>query len=43
MYSTPRSSSYINGMLDGIVKELAKEGRITKVRERKVKKEADNK
>ena len=43
VYSTPRSSSYINGMLDGIVKELAKEGRITKVRERKVKKEADNK
>lgn len=43
VYSTPRSSSYINGMLDGIVKELAKEGRITKVRERKVKKETDNK
>lgn len=32
MYSTPRSSSYINGMLDGIVKNLVREGRTTKVR-----------
>lgn len=31
-YSTPKSSSYINGMLDGIVKKLAAEGRIDKVR-----------
>ena len=31
-YSTPRSSSYINGMLDSIVKGLAAEGRIHKVR-----------
>lgn len=35
VYSTPKSSSYINGMLDGIVRRLAKEGRTTKVRERK--------
>lgn len=35
VYSTPRSSSYINGMLDTIVKKLAKEGRTTKKRERK--------
>ena len=32
VYSTPRSSSYINGMLEGIVRELVKEGRTTKVR-----------
>ena len=32
MYSTPRSSSYINGMLDGIVRRLTQEGRITKER-----------
>ena len=38
IYSTPRSSSYINGMLDNIVKKLAAEGRITKVREYKKKK-----
>lgn len=35
VYSTPKSASYINGMLDGIVRRLAKEGRTTKVRERK--------
>ena len=35
IYSTPRSASYINGMLDGIVKNLAKEGRTSKVREKK--------
>lgn len=35
VYSTPRSSSYINGMLDGIVKSLVKEGRINKVRQGK--------
>lgn len=39
VYSTPRSSSYINGMLDGIVKQLVKEGRTTKVRIKKVSKE----
>lgn len=39
VYSTPRSSSYINGMLDGIVKKLAEEGRISKTREKKNKKE----
>lgn len=33
VYSTPRSASYINGMLDGIVKQLVKDGRTTKVRE----------
>lgn len=33
VYSTPRSSSYINGMLDNIVKKLASEGRTSKVRE----------
>lgn len=38
VYSTPRSSSYINGMLDGIVKYLYKEGRITKVRIKKISK-----
>lgn len=38
IYSTPRSSSYINGMLDNIVKKLASEGRISKVRETKKKK-----
>ncbi len=37
VYSTPRSSSYINGMLDGIVRQLAKEGRTTKERIRKPK------
>lgn len=35
IYSTPRSSSYINGMLDGIVKQLAQEGRTNKKREKK--------
>ena len=35
VYSTPRSASYINGMLDSIVKQLAKDGRITKVREKR--------
>ena len=35
VYSTPRSSSYINGMLEGIVKELVAEGRTTKVRIKK--------
>ena len=39
VYSTPRSSSYINGMLDSIVKQLAKEGRTTKVREKKCTKD----
>ena len=39
VYSTPRSSSYINGMLDGIVKKLSEEGRISKVR---IKKSAVN-
>lgn len=39
VYSTPRSSSYINGMLDGIVKHLVKEGRTTKVREKKINKQ----
>lgn len=33
IYSTPKSSSYINGMLDGIVKQLYQEGRITKTRD----------
>ncbi len=32
VYSTPRSASYINGMLDGIVNKLREEGRIEKVR-----------
>jgi len=35
VYSTPKSSSYINGMLDGIVRRLVEEGRTTKVRERR--------
>lgn len=30
VYSTPRSSSYINGMLDHIVKQLKSEGKINK-------------
>lgn len=30
VYSTPRSSSYINGMLDNIVKKLKAEGRLMK-------------
>ena len=29
-YSTPKSSSFVNGTLDGIVKKLRKEGKITK-------------
>ena len=37
VYSTPRSSSYINEMLDNIVRKLAKEGRTSKVREMKPK------
>lgn len=41
LYSTPRSASYINGMLDSIVKQLGKDGRISKVREPKVKKEKE--
>ena len=32
VYSTPRSSSYINGMLEGIMRKLTREGRTTKVR-----------
>ena len=32
IYSTPRSASYINGVLDNIVKKLAAEGRTSKVR-----------
>lgn len=32
VYSTPRSASYINGMLDSIVKQLHEEGRTEKVR-----------
>lgn len=39
IYSTPRSASYINGMLDSIVKQLAHDGRITKVR---VKRKTEN-
>ncbi len=35
VYSTPRSSSFINGMLDGILRRLVKEGRTTKVRIKK--------
>lgn len=35
VYSTPRSSSYINGMLDNIVRKLAQDGRTNKVREKK--------
>ncbi len=35
VYSTPNSSSYINGVLDGIVRNLTKEGRINKVRIKK--------
>ncbi len=37
VYSTPRSSSYINGMLDGIMRRLTKEGRTTKVRIKKAR------
>ena len=29
-YSTPKSSSFATGILDGIVKKLRKEGKITK-------------
>lgn len=44
VYSTPKSSSYINGTLDGIVRHLIEEGRITKMREqRKDKEETDTK
>lgn len=32
VYSTPRSSSYINGMLDSIVHVLRQDGRTTKIR-----------
>lgn len=32
VYSTPRSASYINGMLEGIVNKLREEGRTDKVR-----------
>lgn len=35
VYSTPNSSSYINGMLDNIVRRLHQEGRTTKVREQR--------
>lgn len=42
VYSTPRSSSYINGMLDNIVRKLAKEGRTSKVREMKPKRLFNN-
>lgn len=38
LYSTPRSSSYINGMLDGIMKRLHEEGRTEKKRMPSVKK-----
>ena len=37
VYSTPRSASYINGMLDGIVKKLREEGRTAKERQYKKK------
>lgn len=37
VYSTPRSSSYINGMLDAIVRKLHNEGRTNKVRENRPK------
>lgn len=37
VYSTPRSSSYINGMLDAIVRKLHNEGRTDKVRENRPK------
>lgn len=30
MYSTPRSSAYVNGMLDGIAKKLQAEGKLVK-------------
>jgi len=42
VYSTPRSASYINGMLEGIVKKLREEGRTTKERIKKnnIKKES---
>lgn len=46
IYSTPHSASYINGMLDNIVKHLAAEGRTMKQREyrepRKPRPEGDN-
>lgn len=42
VYSTPRSASYINGMLDGIVRQLELDGRTTKVRIRKQKAESKN-
>ena len=29
-YSTPKSGSFVNGTLDGIVKKLRKEGKLTK-------------
>lgn len=41
VYSTPRSSSYINGMLDNIVKKLAKDGRTAKVRVQPSKKDGE--
>lgn len=37
MYSTPRSSSYINGLLDNICKKLRKEGVLLKERKMKAK------
>ena len=37
VYSTPRSSSYIHGMLDAIVRKLHNEGRTDKVRENRPK------
>jgi N utilization substance protein B len=30
MYSTPKSGSFINGMLDTIVNQLKKEGKLAK-------------
>ena len=39
VYSTPRSASYINGMLDGIMHHLVKEGRTSKVRVNRPRKE----
>ena len=32
VYSTPKSASYINGMLDGIVKNLHEQGIVNKTR-----------
>lgn len=41
VYSTPRSSSYINGMLEGIVRKLREEGRTSKVRIKRKTTEAE--